>query len=126
MGVLVCFQSFSQHGVPCHRPVLRQTKTLTSTIAASTMIRRESFDLPCLRSTKTIGTSETFRPFQVDSFPIPVCENIRISRSRLLKGEGNRGYVASKRVYFYVLRVRIITDDESFIDEFVIVFEVMT
>ncbi|MCS7252453.1 MAG: hypothetical protein N2381_07525 [Armatimonadetes bacterium] len=29
----------------------------------------------------------------IDSFPIPVCENIRISRSKLMKGEEKRGYI---------------------------------
>ncbi len=57
----------------------------------------------------------------IDSFPVPVCENIRIKSSKLLKGKENRGYIASKRVYFYGLRVHIITDSDSFIHEFVIV-----
>ncbi|MDW8029584.1 MAG: hypothetical protein RMK94_14460 [Armatimonadota bacterium] len=38
----------------------------------------------------------------------------------MLKGE-NRGYIVSKRAYFYGLKVHIVTDDESFIDELVIV-----
>jgi hypothetical protein len=32
---------------------------------------------------------------------VAVCDNIRILRCRLLKGEGYRGYCASKRRYFY-------------------------
>lgn len=57
----------------------------------------------------------------IDSFPVSACENIRIKRAKILSGEENRGYIASKRVYFYGLRVHIITDDEAFIHEFVIV-----
>jgi hypothetical protein len=37
----------------------------------------------------------------IDSFPVPVCKNIRISRSKLIKGEEFRGYNASKKEYFY-------------------------
>jgi hypothetical protein len=37
----------------------------------------------------------------IDSFPVPVCKNIRISRSKIIKGEEFRGYNASKKEYFY-------------------------
>ena len=40
----------------------------------------------------------------IDSFPVKVCHNIRISLSKLLKGEQYRGYNASKREYFYSKR----------------------
>lgn len=43
-----------------------------------------------------------------DSFPVPVCRNIRISRSEIYKGEEYRGFIAGKRVYFYGLRVHMI------------------
>jgi hypothetical protein len=46
----------------------------------------------------------------VDSFPVPVCDNIRIRRCKLYpKAEGDdfRGYIASKRRYFYGLRVHL-------------------
>ena len=38
-----------------------------------------------------------------------VCDNIRIRRSRLVKGEDYRGKIASKRRYFYGFRVQLIT-----------------
>jgi len=46
--------------------------------------------------------------YVVDSFPVPVCDNIRISRSHIYKGEEYRGYIASKKRYFYGLRVHIV------------------
>jgi hypothetical protein len=46
--------------------------------------------------------------YAMDSFPVPVCDNIRISRSRIYSGEEHRGYIASKRRYFYGLRVHIL------------------
>ncbi|OEJ98512.1 hypothetical protein A8C32_04680 [Flavivirga aquatica] len=45
----------------------------------------------------------------IDSFPVRVCHNIRISRSKLIKGESYRGYNASKREYFYGFKVQLIT-----------------
>jgi hypothetical protein len=45
----------------------------------------------------------------IDSFPLKVCHNIRISRSKLLKGEAWRGYNASKREYFYGVKVQLVT-----------------
>jgi hypothetical protein len=46
--------------------------------------------------------------YAMDSFPVPVCDNIRISRSRIYKGEEYRGYIPSKRRYFYGLRIHIV------------------
>lgn len=39
--------------------------------------------------------------YTIDSFPVSVCENIRIKRSKIIKGEVYRCYKASKRVFFY-------------------------
>ena len=50
--------------------------------------------------------------YAVDSLPVPACDNYRIRRSRLypLREHGGafRGYVASKRRYFYGLRVHLL------------------
>jgi hypothetical protein len=45
----------------------------------------------------------------IDSFPLKACHNIRISRSKLLKGKQWRGFNASKREYFYGVKVQLIT-----------------
>lgn len=45
----------------------------------------------------------------LDSFPLAVCHNIRISRCKLLKGEEYRGRCASKHQYFYGVKVQVIT-----------------
>lgn len=49
----------------------------------------------------------------IDSFPVKVCHNIRIKRCKLLKGEEYRGYNASKREYFFGLKVQLITTKEG-------------
>ena len=51
--------------------------------------------------------------YVVDSFPVAVCDNIRIRRSRLYEGERFRGYVASKKRYFYGLRVHMLVTAEG-------------
>ena len=43
--------------------------------------------------------------YVIDSFPIPVCDNIRISRNKIYGEEKYRGYTASKRRYFYGVKI---------------------
>lgn len=45
--------------------------------------------------------------YAVDTFPVPVCDNIRISRAKIYQSEAYRGYTASKRRYFYGLKIHI-------------------
>lgn len=51
--------------------------------------------------------------FLIDSFPVKVCDNIRIDRCRIYPKEATedafRGYIASKRRYFYGLKVFMMT-----------------
>lgn len=44
----------------------------------------------------------------VDSCPVPVCDNIRIRRCHLYRGEAYRGYLASKRRYCFGLRIHLL------------------
>ena len=51
--------------------------------------------------------------YAVDSLPVAACDNIRIRRCRLYPPEEHgagafRGYIASKRRYFYGLRVHLV------------------
>jgi hypothetical protein len=45
--------------------------------------------------------------YVIDSFPMPVCDNIRIARARIYQDESFRGYIASKKRYFYGLKVHL-------------------
>jgi hypothetical protein len=47
--------------------------------------------------------------YVIDSFPVAVCDNIRISRSKLLKGKEWRGKQCSMRRYFYGVKVQVLT-----------------
>jgi hypothetical protein len=44
----------------------------------------------------------------IDSFPVAVCDNYRISRCHIYHGEAYRGYQASKRRYFYGLKIHLL------------------
>lgn len=46
--------------------------------------------------------------YAVDSFPVEVCHNIRISNCKIYKGKEYRGKCASKREYFFGIRVHMI------------------
>jgi hypothetical protein len=56
----------------------------------------------------------------IDSFPVAVCKNIRISRSKLVKGTRFRGYNASKKEYFYGFKVHVITTGDGIPVEFMV------
>jgi hypothetical protein len=45
--------------------------------------------------------------YSLDSFPVAVCDNIRISRSQIYQGNPYRGYIPSKRRYFYGVKVHL-------------------
>jgi len=54
---------------------------------------------------KSIGATTEYL---LDSFPVPICDNIRIPRVRLARSEDFRGYIASKKRYFYGIRVQLL------------------
>ena len=57
---------------------------------------------------KDVAGAATYR---LDSFPVAVCDNIRIRGSKLLQGEVFRGRHAAMRRFFYGVRVQVLTLD---------------
>jgi len=51
--------------------------------------------------------------YVIDSYPIAVCDNYRIKRSKIYHGEDFRGYIASKKRYFYGLRIHILVTEQG-------------
>mgnify|MGYP003434635340 FL=1 len=49
----------------------------------------------------------------IDSFPVPVCNNMRISNCKILKDKKWRGYTASMRNYFYGVKVQLLTTKDG-------------
>ena len=58
--------------------------------------------------------------YVIDSLPVPACDNIRIQRCTLLQGEEHRGYIASKRRYFFGLKVHLLITGSGWPVEFVL------
>ena len=55
--------------------------------------------------------------YSIDTYPVAVCDNIRISRSRLYQGEAWRGKIASKHRYFYGLKAHLMVSEAGHIVE---------
>lgn len=56
--------------------------------------------------------------YLLDSFPVPLCDNIRIPRVRLVRSEDYRGYIASKKRFFYGIRVQLLATSTGIPVEF--------
>ena len=59
---------------------------------------------------KTLNTDAIY---VIDSLPIAVCDNIRIRRSKIYSDENFRGYQASKKRYFYGLKVHLMVTQDG-------------
>jgi Transposase DDE domain len=51
--------------------------------------------------------------YVIDSLPIAVCDNIRIRRSKIYTDEKFRGYQASKKRYFYGLKIHLLVTQDG-------------
>lgn len=51
--------------------------------------------------------------YLTDSFPVPVCRNIRIKNCRIYQDEEFRGYNSSKKEYFYGLKAHILMSESG-------------
>src|SRR5215475_3202313 len=64
----------------------------------------------CAQTWKTLNTEAIS---VIDSLPIAVCDNIRIRRSKIYSHEDFRGYQASKKRYFYGLKVHLMVTQDG-------------
>lgn len=51
--------------------------------------------------------------YVLDSFPVAACDNYRISRCKLYHGEDWRGYQASKKRYFYGVKIHVMITQQG-------------
>ena len=56
--------------------------------------------------------------YAIDSYPVPVCDPIRISGAKRYQGEVWRGRIASKRRYFYGLKLHLMVTESGVPVEF--------
>jgi len=68
--------------------------------------------------TKEMLGCENHREFIVDSFPVPCCQNNKIFRCRLFQGKEYHGYTASKKSYFWGIKVHMIVTPDGIPIEF--------
>ena len=47
----------------------------------------------------------------IDTFPVAVCDNYRIPRARIYQNEAYRGYISSKKRYFYGLKIHLLVTE---------------
>ena len=59
---------------------------------------------------KTLNTDSIY---SIDSFPVAVCDNIRIRRAQIYHNEAYRGYCASKKRYFYGVKVHLLVTQDG-------------
>ena len=56
--------------------------------------------------------------YAIDSYPVPACDVIRISGAKLYQGKVWRGTIASKRRYFYGLKLHLMVTESGIPVEF--------
>lgn len=59
---------------------------------------------------KTLNTDAIY---VIDSLPVAVCDNIRIPRAKIYSKEEFRGYQASKKRYFYGLKIHLMVTQDG-------------
>lgn len=59
---------------------------------------------------KTLNTDALY---VIDSLPVAVCDNIRLRRSKIYSTEDFRGYQASKKRYFYGLKIPLMVTQDG-------------
>jgi hypothetical protein len=119
MSVALVAAVFFGGNIEASRSFLDEYGYIPKAISKSRFNRRLHAVDPCLWRTLFDLLAEVFKhnnpdnSYVVDSLPIAVCDNIRIRRCRLYPpqehGKAFRGYIASKRRYFYGLRVHLVS-----------------
>ena len=123
MSVALVAAAFFGGNLEASRSFLDEYGYIEKAISKSRFNRRLHAIDPSIWQTLFDLLAEVFKhnnateSYVVDSFPVAVCDNIRIRRCKLYPpqehGEAFRGYIASKRRYFYGLRVHLVVSGEG-------------
>jgi hypothetical protein len=118
MSVALVAAAFFGGNIEKSRSFLDEYGYIEKAISKSRFNRRLHTIDPSLWRTLFDLLAEVFKhnnataSYVVDSLPVAVCDNIRIRRCKLYPteeyGKAFRGYIASKRRYFYGLRVHLV------------------
>jgi hypothetical protein len=100
------------------RAMLKQHGYIPSMVSKSRLNRRlhrirEIFIIVFNLLGTTWKTLNTDAIYVIDSLPMAVCDNIRIRRSKIYSDEDFRGYQASKKRYFYGLKIHLMVTQDG-------------
>lgn len=56
----------------------------------------------------------------IDSFPVPLCQNIRNQRAKVFRDYANIGYNATKKMWFYGLKIHVVMEADGLILNYVV------
>lgn len=56
----------------------------------------------------------------IASFPVPVCQPVRNYRVRFFCGSANIGYKATKKIYYYGVKVHAIVSDDGYVLDYAV------
>lgn len=56
----------------------------------------------------------------IDSFPVPLCQNIRNHRAKIFRGDADIGYNATKHLWFYGFKVHVVMEADGLILNYVV------
>lgn len=100
------------------RHFLKQTGCIPHMLSASRYNRRLHQIKDCFIQLFTLlGTIwkdlNSTSVYVIDSFPVAVCDNYRIPRAKIYREETFRGYIASKKRYFYGVKIHLMITQEG-------------
>jgi Transposase DDE domain len=121
-GLVAALFFGGKHTLACE--FLQEQKYIPQMISKSQFSRRlHRLDYLFLTLFRVLG--ESFKELNeesvyiIDSAPVAVCDNIRIRRNKIYGDEEHRGYQASKRRYFYGVKIHLlVTKDHQPVEFF--------
>ena len=121
-GIVAALYFGGKHKLACE--MLKEQKYIPGMVSKSQFSRRlHRLDFLLVSLFRVLGESfKELKPesiYIIDSAPIAVCDNIRIRRNKIYGDEGHRGYQASKKRYFYGVKIHLlVTKDHQPVEFF--------
>jgi Transposase DDE domain len=102
-----------------HARALLGTAHYIPTMLSRSRLNRRLYQLQHLFSTLFDLLGQTWKELNgesiyiIDSFPVAVCDNYRIPHAHIYHQEAYRGYIASKKRYFYGLKIHLLVTPQG-------------
>ena len=124
LTVLLVATRFFHGNVERSRSFLAEHKYVTNMLSKSQLNRRLHRISPTIWQTTLFFLHCLVRrschcdTFVIDSFPVPVCHNVRMKRCKILEGTEFLGFNAAKQTYFHGFKVHVIITETGLPVEF--------